>query len=559
MKLFSMLFLLFCAALLQAQSEPFGFQLPVQSINEIPTSELATFNHDQLLLEDSRLEKAGGRTNIGRIIPINLNEESVGIWSTLPNGDRLWQYRFRSAGAKGMCVYFDGLYIPQGAVMFLYSSDRKTFVGPFTLDDCNAHGSFMMGEVLGDDAVLEYYEPASVVGVPSIGIQSVSHMYRYVYNYSDYSDNDASRIDESDFCEIDVNCPEGADWIPQRDAVVRLVISDGESQGLCSGSVVNTTARDCRLYILTALHCGLGVTDADWLQCAVRFKYQKSGCGTGNAPSINNRVGVFHLADSNDGGGQTGSDFLLLELEDNVPSSYNVFYAGWDARTATPQDVVGIHHPAGDVKKISTATNITSGTYGFTPGNHWRVVWMATETNHGVTEGGSSGSPIFNQAKRIVGQLTGGSSYCNAPTAPDYYGKMDKNWDDNPNSASQKLKEWLDPLDTGELFMDGAYADGANSTQPCSPLGVSENQLTFAAIQLFPSLADDELTIRTTDFEKISEYRVFNAQGVWIASAPLKSDRETLNCSNWPAGVYFITFIGTAGDHLTQKFVVEHR
>jgi hypothetical protein len=133
-----------------------------------------------------------------------------------------------------MCVYFDGLYIPQGAVMFLYSSDRKTFVGPFTVDDCNPHGSFMMGEVLGDDAVLEYYEPASVVGVPSIGIQSVSHMYRYVYNYSDFSTDDASRIDESDACEVDVNCPEGADWIPQRDAVVRLLISDGGSQGLCS-------------------------------------------------------------------------------------------------------------------------------------------------------------------------------------------------------------------------------------------------------------------------------------------------------------------------------------
>jgi hypothetical protein len=558
MKVISTIVLLLSAVFLFAQSEPFGFQLPVQVIQEIPTSELATFNHDQLLLEDSRLEKAGGRTNIGRIIPINLNAESAGNWSTLPNGDRLWQYRFRSAGAKGMCVYFDGLYIPQGAVMFLYSSDRKTFVGPFTVEDCNAHGSFMMGEILGDDAVLEYYEPASVVGVPSIGIQSVSHMYRYVYNYSDYSTDDESRIDESDFCEVDVNCPEGADWIPQRDAVVRLLITDGASQGLCSGSVVNTTARDCRLYILTAMHCGVGVTDAEWLQCSVRFKYQKSGCGTGSAPTTSNRVGVFHLADSNDGGGQTGSDFLLLELEDNVLASYNVFYAGWDARTATPQDVVGIHHPAGDAKKISTATNVASGTYS-APGNHWRVIWMATETNHGVTEGGSSGSPIFNQDKRIVGQLTGGSSFCNSPTSPDYYGKMDKNWDDNPNTASQKLREWLDPLDTGELFIDGAYSDGSGSSLPCSPLSVSENQLSFAAVQIFPSLADDEITIRTADHEKISEYRVFSAQGVWVTSARVQSESETVNCSAWPAGVYFMTFIGVEGDHITQKFVVEHR
>jgi len=136
---------------------------------------------------------------------------------------------------------------------------------------------------------------------------------------------------------------------------------------------------------------------------------------------------------------------------------------------------------------------------------------------------------------------------------------MDKNWDDNPNSASQKLKEWLDPLDTGELFIDGAYADGSNGTQPCSPLSTSENQLTFASIQLFPSLADNELSIRTSDYEKISEYRVFNAQGVWITSSSLKSNRENVNCSNWSAGVYFITFIGHEGNHITQKFVVEHR
>ena len=184
---------------------------------------------------------------------------------------------------------------------------------------------------------------------------------------------------------------------------------------------------------------------------------------------------------------------------------------------------------------------------------------MATETNHGVTEGGSSGSPIFNQEKRIVGQLTGGSSYCTALTSPDFYGKMDKNWDDNPNTAAQKLKEWLDPLDTGELFMDGAYADGTNSTQPCVPLSIANKQLTFAEIQLFPSMADNELTIRTDDFENISEYRVFNAQGKWITTASLRSDRETLNCSSWSSGVYFITFIASEGDHITQKFVVEHR
>ena len=50
-----------------------------------------------------------------------------------------------------------------------------------------------------------------------------------------------------------------------------------------------------------------------------------------------------------------------------------------------------------------------------------------TSNGHGVTEGGSSGSPIFNQSKRIVGQLSGGSSTCNSPNYSDLYGKMSEN------------------------------------------------------------------------------------------------------------------------------------
>lgn len=552
------LFLL-CLGLNQAiaQLEPYGFQLTSQQLAQLELQELPTFNHDQLLEEDTRLEKAGGRTNIGRIIPLSVDEQSAGTWSSFSNGDRLWQYRFRSAGAKGVSVYFDGLYIPQGAVMFLYAMDRKTFVGPFTIDDCNAHGYFMMGEVLGDEAILEYYEPASVVGVPHMGIQSVAHMYRYVYDYSDYQIQDDSRA--SDFCEVDVNCPEGAEWTEQRDAVVRLLINDGASQGLCSGSIVNTTARDCRKYLLTALHCGLGVSDSEWLQCTVRFKYQRSACGTGSASSTSNRVGVFHLADSNDNGGDNGSDFLLLEMEDDIPANYNVFYAGWDSRANTPADVVGIHHPAGDVKKISTATNIASGTWG-APGYHWRVTWMATETNHGVTEGGSSGSPIFNEDKRIVGQLTGGSSFCNSPTSPDFYGKMDKSWDDNPNAATQKLKVWLDPNNTGEVALDGAYSDPNNSAQPCNaPLNLEDRELEFSEIQLFPGIADDVLNVQCSDYRRLQEYRIYNSQGAYVTASSITAERQQLTCSSLASGVYFITFIAHNGSHLTKKFVVEHR
>jgi hypothetical protein len=57
------------------------------------------------------------------------------------------------------------------------------------------------------------------------------------------------------------------------------------------------------------------------------------------------------LADSNDGGGATGSDFLLVELEDEIPSGWNPYFNGWNAENIAASGGVSIHHPSGDSKK----------------------------------------------------------------------------------------------------------------------------------------------------------------------------------------------------------------
>ena len=47
------------------------------------------------------------------------------------------------------------------------------------------------------------------------------------------------------------------------------------------------------------------------------------------------------------------SDFGLVELNSVPPISYDVFYAGWRNTGAVSSTAVCIHHPSGDVKKIS--------------------------------------------------------------------------------------------------------------------------------------------------------------------------------------------------------------
>jgi hypothetical protein len=179
---------------------------------------------------------------------------------------------------------------------------------------------------------------------------------------------------------------------------------------------------------------------------------------------------------------------------------------------------------------------------------------MATETNHGVTEGGSSGSPIFNQDKRIVGHLTGGSSTCSSPTSPDFYGKLDRDWDDNPNTADQKLKMFLDPQNTGATFMDGAYLDPNGN---CLPKGVKE-QLAFYEVTIFPTIANEFVQVQSDRYREISGYSIFNAAGALVQNGALRNQTERLNTSAMPSGVYFITFEQSNGAHLTKKLIVDH-
>ena len=122
---------------------------------------------------------------------------------------------------------------------------------------------------------------------------------------------------------------------------------------------------------------------------------------------------------SSNGNVYNTSDFHLLELNSSPPFDYGVYAAGWDRSTSASSNGVGIHHPAGDIKKISKYNQSTSS------GLDWRVRWVETENNrHGVTEGGSSGSPLLNSNKRIVGDLSTGSSSCTFKNGYDFYGKF---------------------------------------------------------------------------------------------------------------------------------------
>jgi hypothetical protein len=334
---------------------------------------------------------------------------------------------------------------------------------------------------------------------------------------------------------------------------------------LCSGTLVNNTAMDCKGYVLTAMHCTEGSSASNLLASSARFNFARSGCGTGLGSTTQNSTGLYLRADSNDGGGATGSDFALIELEDPIPASWTVYYAGWDATDNVPIAIadslygakaVCIHHPAGDYMKISHASQVTKGTWQASD-RHWRTVWMATETEHGVTEGGSSGSPIFSPSHQIIGTLTGGGSFCNTPTSPDYYGRMAKHWTGNfnPNPASEKLKVWLDPGNLGWLTMDGATK--GTSALPCQPVSVKE-ELKFDDVVVYPSLIQSTFQVQVANNPWIQQAVVFDSNGRQVAAQNFTSGQLTFDATEWANGVYYLSVRQNNGSYVTKKLVVAH-
>ena len=94
---------------------------------------------------------------------------------------------------------------------------------------------------------------------------------------------------------------------------------------------------------------------------------------------------------------------------------------------------------------------VSSDNAGFNNSDtHWQIFWDRTTNGQSVTEGGSSGSPLFDENKRVIGQLHGGGTgnpNCSDPDNDDaFYGKLSESWDsDGATDLRRRLRDWLNP------------------------------------------------------------------------------------------------------------------
>ena len=441
---------------------------PVKSRSVTTAPKAARVSLGELSMAKVEMSAPGTPRLVGQARDVQATKSAAAMQS-------LWQWKNTAVGGKVAAISFnaEGAYglrlgvlvkqLPGSATVRVYtqSAPDKVFQisGQAILqliernqaagDQSDAARTWWTPDTGEGEATLEVELPPGVAASAlDIAVPQLSHIFENLSlpTAQEYQEQvEAAKINESDPCNLDANCY--SENAQERNAVARMLFTKDGGSYLCTGTLMNDTQNSFKPYFLTANHCISTQTVASSLE--TRWFYRSPSCNSGTLQSSTVRkTGGAQLLYAS---GTTDTAFMLLN--DTPPGG--ALFAGWSANTvAAGTTVVGLHHPSGDLLKISFgAVNSqancqpTTGS-GFqcsgTSGNYYRVSW-----SQGTTEGGSSGSALF-QGGYVVGTLYGGSATCTNRSAYDYYGRFDVAY----NAA---IKAWLNPASTSAPARSAVY------------------------------------------------------------------------------------------------------
>lgn len=404
-----------------------AFSIP--AFASVSTSFFAPLDVQTIHKEELKIEKKGEAPRFAiphqiKVAPIQWEEKGETL---------IWRHRVSAPNAVSLNFGFSKFKLPREAKLSIYSVDMKNFIRSFTSADNNQAQELWTPVIMSDDVMIELVVPAKKISELSFELSHVGQGFRTF----------AQKTNKSGDCNIDVACTESEGWEKEVNSVA--VISTGGSR-FCTGFMVNNTANDGTPFFMTAAHCRLTERTAPSL--VTYWNYQTSKCGGDRDGKLTDfQTGATHLAS------YSKSDMTLLKLNSAPNPEWNVHFSGWDRSGADAMTAVAIHHPNVDEKSISfeyDPTEVTSYLGTAVPGDstHVRVV----DWDKGTTEPGSSGSPLFDQNHRVIGQLHGGGAACGNDDS-DYYGRIFTSWEGGGTPATS-LKSHLDSAGTGDLFVD---------------------------------------------------------------------------------------------------------
>lgn len=492
---------------------------------------------------------APSQGEIKSIIDFNASEGlAPAIGKYIPYKNELqnnWNYHFssglffsqitlKSKGAKALSVFLNQIHIGENEQFLIFNKNFQKVFGPFNLKNLYNQKQMQTPPLMGDEISILFLSPQGNLSYSKLGIEEIGYFFENTENEGTLK---AGNLGASGPCEVNVNCDENNNFRNQQRSIVHIYSNRNGIIGDCSGTLINNALQDEKPYILTAFHCGEVTSNVladsmSFTRWVFMFNYETPTCifnGTSDSAFDNDFVtGSWVRAGSYDNGGDNGSDFLLLELLNPVPADFNAYFAGWDRRNIAPQSGVCLHHPSGDVKKVSTLiAPATSGKYSNRENSHWIVYWKETANGHGVTERGSSGSALFNQDGNLVGVLTGGFASCSRPNDEDFYGKFSLSWDSMGTSDWIQLKPWLDPNSSNVEIQNG-------KTQLLTNSKIVNNNL----FKIYPNPGRDLIYIESE--LEIKQIEILDINGKSVLNINNYYSLAGINTMNLNAGIYFL-------------------
>lgn len=520
--------------------------------DQIDSKELRGFDASTIAAEDAVNDLNKSQPwRFGYKYDTDYSLTNSGTWETMPDGGRVWRLELISDGAITMNLLLENVHLPAGASLYLFDDEKTNRVGAYTARNNREDGLLGTELMHGDHMIVEYFEPANVAGQGSFTISNVIHGYRTLTGIQDEL---TRSLNSSGNCNIDVNCELGDLWKNQIRSAAMIVVG---GNGICSGALINNTCNDGTPYFLTANHC-LGGSTGNW---AFRFNWEvAAGDPTLSCATTTNTASSYNLSSAYDqsANGATvlansgSSDFALLEIDNmdvNDAIAWGAYYAGWDrsdVESAVTQ-VHAIHHPSGDVKKICEA-NENGGANNIHFSNQGgAAVWFMDSWDEGVTEPGSSGSPLFDQVGRIIGQLYGGAAACGSPStqnngAYDFFGRFGISWG---LGASTILAPAV--CGTAPNSIDGFDPNAATA---------SLDELSTTLLTVSPNPSSGIFSVQLEEITSDAEYVITDMAGRIIYSSSIAYGIASLiDISEVGNGTYILRLTSNLGSE-TKKIVI---
>ena len=356
---------------------------------------------------------------------------TVAKWTAVAGGFAA-QASMTSPQAGAIRIGMDLLNVPADVEMVFFGSDAPDrLVGPIRVGDIKDRSVTWWSPITdGETQTVEFFSRSREGTVP-VRLTAASHVFTSASSGFTKRTQD---IGDSGACNVDIRCSslQGSQaFLNARNAVAQMVFNDTTSVYLCTGTLLNDTSTSTQIpWFFSANHCfdndNLPVKTAAQMQSVANtlntlWFFEAQSCSSKAVPPYVQLFNGAQFIYNN-----PKADVLFVRLNDAAPSG--AFFSAWSANAlSTGSNVITIHHPEGDLKKVSegsviglTNPPVVSGT---------TIPFSEVRYSSGTTEGGSSGAGLFTydgSQYLLRGGLWGGSALCSNPTGTDNFSRLDQ-------------------------------------------------------------------------------------------------------------------------------------